>query len=95
MTNQRCNECDKYEKQGHNYCRMCGFHVRKGYVPHMFASQLPITSMRNSAGTAVGEAQLQMHGQAKVGESTSRPIKRVRGFVCTGDFFPPFPQILA
>src|SRR5438874_826028 len=26
---------DNYEKKGHNYCRMCGLHLRKGYVPYV------------------------------------------------------------
>lgn len=30
--NQKCNECDEYKNQGHNYCRMCGHHLTKGYV---------------------------------------------------------------
>jgi hypothetical protein len=29
----KCKECENYEKQHHNYCRMCGYHLRKGYVP--------------------------------------------------------------
>jgi hypothetical protein len=28
-----CKQCDKYKQRGHNYCRMCGFHLRKGYAP--------------------------------------------------------------
>ncbi len=28
MEKARCPYCDKYEKQGHNYCRMCGKHLR-------------------------------------------------------------------
>lgn len=32
---RQCPACDDYEKQGHNYCRMCGLHLRKGYVPYV------------------------------------------------------------
>lgn len=31
-TIRECNLCEEYRKQGHNYCRMCGFHLTKGYV---------------------------------------------------------------
>lgn len=31
----KCSDCDGYESEGHNYCRMCGFHVGKGYVPYV------------------------------------------------------------
>ena len=31
----KCNECDKYQKAGHNYCRMCGYHLTKGYVQYV------------------------------------------------------------
>jgi len=27
-----CNECNSYKEQGHNYCRVCGFHLTKGSV---------------------------------------------------------------
>lgn len=30
----KCKDCDAYKQKGHNYCRMCGFHVRKGYARH-------------------------------------------------------------
>lgn len=29
---QRCDACDRYEEQVHNYCRMCGYHLTKGWV---------------------------------------------------------------
>ena len=29
---KKCSKCDDYKKQGHNYCRMCGVHIRKGYA---------------------------------------------------------------
>lgn len=32
---QECQFCDQYRRDGHNYCRMCGFHLTKGYVQHM------------------------------------------------------------
>jgi len=35
MAKQRCGDCDKYEKQNHNYCRMCGFHLTKGKVQYV------------------------------------------------------------
>ena len=28
----QCSRCEDYRKSGHNYCRMCGFHLRKGFV---------------------------------------------------------------
>lgn len=34
-TTHRCSHCEKYERQGHNYCRMCGFHLTAGYVQHV------------------------------------------------------------
>ncbi|CEJ72077.1 hypothetical protein BN1195_04434 [Chryseobacterium oranimense G311] len=30
-----CNECEKYKKEGHNYCRMCGFHLTNGFVQNV------------------------------------------------------------
>ena len=32
MTLQPCTECESYEKLGHNFCRMCGFDLRTGYL---------------------------------------------------------------
>lgn len=29
---EKCKDCDSYAKAGHNYCRMCGFHLTQGYV---------------------------------------------------------------
>lgn len=34
MSQQKCSRCDEYKSQGHNYCRMCGFHLTKGYVQY-------------------------------------------------------------
>lgn len=31
----KCNKCDEYKKVGHNYCRMCGYHLTKGYVQYV------------------------------------------------------------
>jgi rRNA maturation endonuclease Nob1 len=31
---ERCEHCARYQQQGHNYCRMCGFHLMAGYVQH-------------------------------------------------------------
>lgn len=31
----KCKDCDKYKKAGHNYCRMCGYHLTKGYVQYV------------------------------------------------------------
>jgi len=47
-----CKDCEKYEKAGHNYCRMCGENFKKGRVK-MFALLSPITPMKNSAATVV------------------------------------------
>lgn len=30
-----CSNCDKYKKMLHNYCKMCGFHLTKGYVQYV------------------------------------------------------------
>jgi len=35
MTKQKCSECNNYAKAGHNYCRMCGFHLTKGFVQYV------------------------------------------------------------
>ncbi len=32
--NQECRDCDDYKQQGHNYCRMCGYYLTKGYTPN-------------------------------------------------------------
>ena len=32
MNRTKCNNCNNYQKAGHNYCRMCGFHLTKGFV---------------------------------------------------------------
>jgi hypothetical protein len=34
MRSQMCQFCEDYKKQGHNYCRMCGYHLTKGYVQY-------------------------------------------------------------
>ena len=35
MANTKCTDCDKYKNEGHNYCRMCGFHLTKGFVQYV------------------------------------------------------------
>ncbi len=30
-----CKDCEKYEKAGHNYCRMCGDNFKKGKVKNV------------------------------------------------------------
>ena len=35
VPNAECSECGKYREQGHNYCRMCGFHLTKGFVQYV------------------------------------------------------------
>jgi hypothetical protein len=32
MPADRCSECGDNERDGHNYCRKCGFHLTQGYV---------------------------------------------------------------
>ncbi len=32
---EQCRHCQDYKNQGHNYCRMCGFHLTKGYVQNV------------------------------------------------------------
>ncbi len=34
MSNKKCGNCENYKEQGHNYCRMCGYHLTKGNAPH-------------------------------------------------------------
>ena len=31
MQKQECTYCADYKRQGHNYCRICGYHLSKGY----------------------------------------------------------------
>ena len=33
MTN--CKDCERYRKEGHNYCRMCGTELNPGFVKHV------------------------------------------------------------
>ena len=33
--NHKCRDCEDYKRQGHNYCRMCGFHLTRGYVQYV------------------------------------------------------------
>jgi len=35
MAKYGCKDCEKYKKSGHNYCRMCGYYLTKGYAPHV------------------------------------------------------------
>lgn len=28
---RRCKACARYERTGHNYCRVCGFHLMAGF----------------------------------------------------------------
>jgi hypothetical protein len=32
MSSRKCDECEKDEKTGFNYCRKCGHHIRAGIV---------------------------------------------------------------
>lgn len=32
MTKVQCSKCEKYRRAGHNFCRMCGFHLTEGFV---------------------------------------------------------------
>jgi hypothetical protein len=32
---KNCKDCDKYKERGHNYCRMCGFYFKQGYVENV------------------------------------------------------------
>jgi len=27
-----CKDCNTYKEKNHNYCRMCGYHIRKGRI---------------------------------------------------------------
>ncbi len=31
----KCKDCDKYKKNGHNYCRMCGTELNPGYAKYV------------------------------------------------------------
>lgn len=36
MSNQsKCDKCDTYSKAGHNYCKMCGYHLTKGHTQYI------------------------------------------------------------
>jgi hypothetical protein len=35
MKPERCDQCEDYQAQEHNYCRMCGFHLTKVYVQYV------------------------------------------------------------
>jgi hypothetical protein len=35
MSDRKCQYCDDYKARGHNYCRMCGFHLKKGQVQNV------------------------------------------------------------
>jgi hypothetical protein len=30
-----CGSCDSYRCEGHNYCRMCGFHLTSGFAQNV------------------------------------------------------------
>jgi len=45
-TRERCGSCGDYETKGHNYCRMCGFHLTKGYVRNVKVAEAYNTSER-------------------------------------------------
>jgi len=30
----KCKKCDSYEKAGHNYCRICGYHLTNGFTQY-------------------------------------------------------------
>jgi hypothetical protein len=34
MARYKCRACERHEKDGHNFCRICGFHLTKGYVQY-------------------------------------------------------------
>jgi hypothetical protein len=34
-SNRKCPKCEKYKSAGHNYCRICGFHLTKGHVQNV------------------------------------------------------------
>jgi RNA polymerase subunit RPABC4/transcription elongation factor Spt4 len=31
---ERCSDCARYEREGDNFCRVCGFHLMKDYAQH-------------------------------------------------------------
>jgi len=35
MANKECRYCDDHKQRGHNYCRRCGYHLRKGLVRYV------------------------------------------------------------
>lgn len=35
MPAQECDYCKEYHNSGHNYCRMCGFHLTKGFLQYV------------------------------------------------------------
>ncbi len=32
---RKCSNCESYERQGHNYCRMCGCFFKRGIVKNV------------------------------------------------------------
>ena len=35
MKIKMCPKCLDYKRKGHNYCRMCGYHLTKGHVQNI------------------------------------------------------------
>jgi hypothetical protein len=44
MAKEKCPECEKYKDAGHNYCRMCGYHLTKGWVQNLRLALLYFTN---------------------------------------------------
>jgi hypothetical protein len=38
-TKERCKDCATYDRAGHNYCRLCGFHLMAGYSQYARLSE--------------------------------------------------------
>lgn len=54
MASKGCKDCERYKKSGHNYCRMCGYHLTRGYVQNVRVAVAYNTSERfcGHCGTA-------------------------------------------
>lgn len=46
MTTKDCEYCDRYKRAGHNYCRMCGHNLTRGYVQNVRVAEAYNTAER-------------------------------------------------
>lgn len=53
-TNRKCPKCEGYEKQLHNFCRMCGTEFKPNHVKHVRRA-VAYNSQENFCGYCGGE----------------------------------------